>query len=148
MPAPFDHAGAFPRRVLLAVTGLSPQIVTETLYALAVKGSWIPTERHEIASGGSAPAVPTVSHRKDRARVIEGGAFAGSTRPTITPGHEAVAKRQRRARALAAGEWFSNGGISRPSCPGCALGWGAGFAPRSRYWQAPARSTRRGAGTA
>ena len=25
-----------PRRILLAVTGLSPQIVTETLYALAV----------------------------------------------------------------------------------------------------------------
>ena len=37
---------AYPRRVLLAVTGLSPQIVTETLWALAVKGSpaWLPTE--------------------------------------------------------------------------------------------------------
>jgi CRISPR-associated protein (TIGR02584 family) len=37
---------AYPRRILLAVTGLSPQIVTETLYALAVKGSpaWAPTE--------------------------------------------------------------------------------------------------------
>jgi CRISPR-associated protein (TIGR02584 family) len=36
----------FPRRVLLAVTGLTPQIVTETLYALAVAGAptWIPTE--------------------------------------------------------------------------------------------------------
>lgn len=36
----------YPRRVLLAVTGLSPQIVTETLYALAVmrKPAWIPTE--------------------------------------------------------------------------------------------------------
>jgi len=33
-------------RVLLAVTGLSPQIVTETLYALAVRTepAWIPTE--------------------------------------------------------------------------------------------------------
>jgi hypothetical protein len=28
----------YPRRVLLAVTGLSPQIVTETLYAIAVRG--------------------------------------------------------------------------------------------------------------
>jgi CRISPR-associated protein (TIGR02584 family) len=37
---------AYPRRILLAVTGLSPQIVTETLYALAVKGgpAWVPTE--------------------------------------------------------------------------------------------------------
>jgi CRISPR-associated protein (TIGR02584 family) len=37
---------SYPRRVLLAVTGLTPQIVTETLYALAVKGNpaWIPTE--------------------------------------------------------------------------------------------------------
>jgi hypothetical protein len=37
---------AYTRRVLLAVTGLSPQIVTETLYALAVDHQpvWIPTE--------------------------------------------------------------------------------------------------------
>lgn len=36
----------FPSRVLLAVSGLSPQIVTETLYALAVRAErpWIPTE--------------------------------------------------------------------------------------------------------
>lgn len=36
----------YPRRVLLAVSGLSPQIVTETLYALAVRADlpWIPTE--------------------------------------------------------------------------------------------------------
>jgi len=38
--------GAHPRRILLAVTGLTPQVVTETLYALAVKGNpaWVPTE--------------------------------------------------------------------------------------------------------
>lgn len=36
----------FPRRILLAVTGLTPQIVTETLYALAVAQAepWIPSE--------------------------------------------------------------------------------------------------------
>lgn len=36
----------YPRRVLLAVTGLSPQVVTETLYALSVKRTppFIPTE--------------------------------------------------------------------------------------------------------
>ena len=35
-----------PARVLLAVTGFSPQIVTETLYALAVvrKPAWVPSE--------------------------------------------------------------------------------------------------------
>jgi CRISPR-associated protein NE0113 (Cas_NE0113) len=36
---------AYPRRILLAVTGLTPQIVTETLYALAVERRlWVPTE--------------------------------------------------------------------------------------------------------
>lgn len=37
---------SFPRRVLLACTGLSPQIVTETLYALAVEAEdkFVPTE--------------------------------------------------------------------------------------------------------
>ncbi len=36
----------YPRRILLAVTGLSPQVVTETLYALAVKRApaFLPTE--------------------------------------------------------------------------------------------------------
>lgn len=42
----FRDPALFPRRVLLAVSGLSPQIVTETLYALAVRAErpWIPTE--------------------------------------------------------------------------------------------------------
>jgi CRISPR-associated protein (TIGR02584 family) len=46
MAAPVEDAEKYPRRVLLAVTGLSPQIVTETLYALAVasRPAWIPTE--------------------------------------------------------------------------------------------------------
>jgi CRISPR-associated protein (TIGR02584 family) len=33
----------YQRRILLAVTGLSPQIVTETLWALAVEHAWVPT---------------------------------------------------------------------------------------------------------
>jgi CRISPR-associated protein (TIGR02584 family) len=40
----FASPANYPRRVLLAVTGLSPQIVTETVYALAVKRGWVPTE--------------------------------------------------------------------------------------------------------
>lgn len=45
----------YPRRVLLAVCGLSPQIVTETLYALATQSdeagaSFIPTEVHLITT--------------------------------------------------------------------------------------------------
>lgn len=43
----------FKRRILLAVTGLSPQIVTETLYALAINSShkvFIPTEIHIITT--------------------------------------------------------------------------------------------------
>lgn len=43
---------SYPRRVLLAVTGLSPQIVTETLYALAVQSrpAFVPTEIHLITT--------------------------------------------------------------------------------------------------
>lgn len=46
----------FPRRVLLAVTGLTPQIVTETLYALAVGQAepWIPTEIRLITTAEGA----------------------------------------------------------------------------------------------
>jgi len=50
-----SRPSSYPRRVLLAVTGLSPQIVTETLYALAVKPAnvkdkFIPTEIHLITT--------------------------------------------------------------------------------------------------
>jgi CRISPR-associated protein (TIGR02584 family) len=40
-----DDPTSYPRRILLAVTGLSPQVVTETLYALAVEQTppFIPT---------------------------------------------------------------------------------------------------------
>lgn len=43
---------SFSRRVLLAVTGLSPQVVTETLYALAVQRQppFVPTEIHLITT--------------------------------------------------------------------------------------------------
>lgn len=34
----------FPRRILLAVTGMSPQVVTETLYALVNEQDFVPTE--------------------------------------------------------------------------------------------------------
>jgi CRISPR-associated protein (TIGR02584 family) len=43
---------AYPRRVLLAVSGLSPQIVTETIYALASdsQAPFVPTEVHLITT--------------------------------------------------------------------------------------------------
>lgn len=46
----------FPRRILLAVTGLSPQVVTETLHALAVASAppFIPTEIHLITTAEGA----------------------------------------------------------------------------------------------
>ena len=46
----------YPRRVLLAVCGLSPQIVTETLYALATQAHdpFIPTEVHLITTAEGA----------------------------------------------------------------------------------------------
>lgn len=42
----------YPRRILLAATGLSPQVVTETVYALAVAGkpAFIPTEVHLLTT--------------------------------------------------------------------------------------------------
>ena len=44
------------RRILLVVTGLSPQVVTETLYALSVAGqpAWIPHEIHLITTAQGA----------------------------------------------------------------------------------------------
>jgi CRISPR-associated protein (TIGR02584 family) len=46
----------YPRRILLAVTGLSPQILTETVYALAIAGdpAFIPDEVHLITTANGA----------------------------------------------------------------------------------------------
>ena len=46
----------FARRVLLAVTGLTAQVVTETLYALAVvrQPPWVPTEIRIITTKDGA----------------------------------------------------------------------------------------------
>ena len=43
---------SYPRRVLVAVSGLTPQIVTETIYALTQikKPAWIPTEVHLLTT--------------------------------------------------------------------------------------------------
>ena len=51
-----ERPDSYPRRILLAVTGLSPQIVTETLYALAVGQSpaFVPTEVHLITTAEGA----------------------------------------------------------------------------------------------
>jgi CRISPR-associated protein (TIGR02584 family) len=45
-----------PRRILIAVTGLTPQIVTETLYALACRTDppWIPQDVHLITTATGA----------------------------------------------------------------------------------------------
>ena len=46
------HPSEFTRRILIAVTGLSPQIITETLYVLAVRNNppFVPTEIHLITT--------------------------------------------------------------------------------------------------
>ncbi len=59
MPYAREHPGAYPRRILLAVTGLPPQIVTETLYALAVAPApgaraFVPSEIHLITTRSGA----------------------------------------------------------------------------------------------
>ncbi len=47
---------ASPRRILLAVTGLTPQVVTETLFALACRADspWVPDEIHLITTASGA----------------------------------------------------------------------------------------------
>jgi len=49
---PAREPGAHPRRILLAVSGLSPQIVTETIYALAAQSPtpFVSTEVHLITT--------------------------------------------------------------------------------------------------
>jgi hypothetical protein len=51
-----SEPASFQRRVLLAVSGLTPQIVTETLYALAADelAPFVPTEVHLITSAEGA----------------------------------------------------------------------------------------------
>ncbi len=53
-PAP-SHVNS-PRNILVAVTGMSPQIVTETLFALTVvnESPWVPDEIHLITTGQGA----------------------------------------------------------------------------------------------
>ena len=48
--------GSYPRRILVCVTGLSPQTITETLYALAVRQQpvFVPTEIHLITTAEGA----------------------------------------------------------------------------------------------
>ena len=59
---------SYPKRILLAVSGMSPQIVTETLYALAVNNSeaaFIPTEIHLISTNaGKTEADLRLLHSK------------------------------------------------------------------------------------
>lgn len=47
---------SFPRRILLAVSGMSPQIVTETLYALACtrQPAFVPTQVHILSTADGA----------------------------------------------------------------------------------------------
>ncbi|HOE41084.1 MAG TPA: hypothetical protein PLB25_05580 [Rhodoferax sp.] len=55
-PVALTQSADFPRRLLLAVSGLTPQIVTETLYALAADefAPFVPTEVHLITSAEGA----------------------------------------------------------------------------------------------
>jgi hypothetical protein len=57
-PVELKPPEAFSRRVLLCVTGLSPQVVTETLYALArQEPAFIPTEVHVITTSTGADMI-------------------------------------------------------------------------------------------
>lgn len=56
----------YPRRILLCVTGLSPQIVTETLYALAhAEQPFLPSEVHVITTESGARLVKAALLHQD-----------------------------------------------------------------------------------
>ncbi|MDD5272718.1 MAG: CRISPR-associated ring nuclease Csm6 [Methylovulum sp.] len=58
-----EHPNQYPKRILLAVSGMSPQIVTETLYALAITQQEQPTEIHLISTNtGKQKAVEQLLH--------------------------------------------------------------------------------------
>lgn len=65
MPPQADRLKTYPRRILLAVTGLSPPVVTETLYALAVERGWVPTEIRLITTGRGAEEAKRASLSDD-----------------------------------------------------------------------------------
>lgn len=58
-PAPGLVPQDYPRRVLVLVTGLSPQVVTETLFALSVqrRPAFVPTELHVLTTTVGAERV-------------------------------------------------------------------------------------------
>lgn len=60
----------YPRRILLAVTGLSPQVVTETLYALAVnpghRAAFVPTEIHIVTTQQGCESARLTLLRSDK----------------------------------------------------------------------------------
>jgi len=61
--------------------------------------------------------------------------------------HRATPRRARKTSRRASRK-INSGGISRPTCPGCAHASAAGCGPHRPYWRARARSRRRGAGNA
>ena len=56
MNSAINASQPYPRRILLAVTGLTPQVVTETLYALAChpQTPWVPDEIHLVTTATGA----------------------------------------------------------------------------------------------
>lgn len=53
-----NHTTQYNRRVLVAVTGLAPQILTETLFALVKQqASFVPTEIHVITTTAGAERI-------------------------------------------------------------------------------------------
>lgn len=54
-----DHPHTYPRRILLTACGLTPQVVTETVYALAVarRPAFVPTEVHVLTTAEGAQHV-------------------------------------------------------------------------------------------
>lgn len=68
--SPYRAPEEYSRRILLSVTGLSPQVITETLYALAIEqqSPFVPTEIHLLTTkeGAERATLALLDPRKGR----------------------------------------------------------------------------------
>ena len=52
-----EESTKYQRKILLCVAGLSPQVITESIYALAIHKKWIPDELYVVTTAGGAEQV-------------------------------------------------------------------------------------------
>ena len=94
---------AFPRRVLFTVTGLTPQIVTETIYALAVQTTpaFVPSQLVVMTTSDGANRVRLTLQGSDPGWLARLSRAESSGRENFSP-----AVLRNRSRAACTSGWF------------------------------------------